>query len=51
MTDVPFHMTIMGKRFYEHTLPALVAELARINATLADLADQLAKAKPKDEEP
>ena len=50
MTDVPFHMTIMGKRFYEHTMPALVAELARINATLADLADQLAKAK-KDEEP
>jgi hypothetical protein len=51
MTDVPFHLTVMGRRFYDHTLPALVAELARINASLAELAEALAKARQKDDEP
>jgi hypothetical protein len=50
MTDVPFHLTVMGRRFYEHTLPALVAELARINASLAELAEEIAKVRAKDKE-
>ena len=33
-----FYLTRMGHRFYEHTMPALVAELAKLNANLERLA-------------
>lgn len=35
MTD--FFRTAMGQRFYESTMPALVRELARLNANLERL--------------
>lgn len=41
MTEIPFHATPMGRRYYEATLPSLVGELARINATLVDLVEVL----------
>ena len=33
MTDVPFHATRMGQRFYEHTVPELARQLSRLNST------------------
>ncbi len=38
MSDVPFHLTMMGRRFYEHTMPALVEAIDRLNANLERLA-------------
>lgn len=37
MSDTPFHQTRMGHAFYEGTMPALVRELARLNANLERL--------------
>ncbi|MFY9343932.1 MAG: hypothetical protein WAT39_15685 [Planctomycetota bacterium] len=34
MTDTPFHLTIMGKRFFEGTVPALVEAIERLNDKL-----------------
>lgn len=44
MSDVPFHRTIMGHRFIEATVPALVTELQRLNTNLERLAAALEKA-------
>ena len=38
MSDVPFHLTVMGRRFYERTMPALVEAIDRLNANLDRLA-------------
>ena len=37
MTDIPFHATRMGQRFYEHTAPELVRQLSRLNENLERL--------------
>ena len=37
MSDVPFHLTRMGVRFYEHTVPELVRQLERLNENLERL--------------
>lgn len=37
MTDVPFHLTRMGQRFYEATLPDLVTQLERLNTNIERL--------------
>ena len=42
MTEAPFHSTRMGARFYEHTLPELVRQVAR----LADAVERLANSTP-----
>lgn len=34
MNDVPFHLTVMGRRFYEVTVPALVEAIERLNRNL-----------------
>ena len=34
VNDVPFHLTVMGRRFYEVTMPALVAAIERLNRNL-----------------
>lgn len=34
MSDVPFFKTIMGHRFFEHTMPELVRQLTQLNALL-----------------
>ena len=41
MTDVPFHLTVMGKRYYEATLPSLVEAIERLNANLERMAARL----------
>ena len=40
MSEVPFFQTAMGRTYYERTMPALVAELARLNDLLAKLVEQ-----------
>ena len=39
MSDVPFHLTRAGARFYEHTLPELVRQVSRLAAAVERLAD------------
>ena len=34
MTEVPFHATRMGRVFFEHTMPELVRQLAKLNENL-----------------
>jgi hypothetical protein len=41
-----FHRTVMGHRFYEGTMPELVAQLKRLNDNLEKFVAQL----PKQEE-
>ena len=41
MTEVPFHATRMGRSYYEHTLPELVRQVARLNGLLEQFADAL----------
>jgi len=51
MSDVPFYRTIMGHRFIEATVPALVTELQRLNTNLARLVAVLEKAQPTEKTP
>jgi uncharacterized small protein (DUF1192 family) len=44
MSDVPFYRTQMGHRFYEHTVP----ELSRNIARLADLLERLVAGLERD---
>ena len=39
MNEVPFHLTKMGRDFYDRTLPEIARQLARLN----DLLDQLVR--------
>jgi len=45
MNDIPFHLTVQGTRFFEGTLPALVAELARLNELLAKVVAEIEATK------
>lgn len=38
-----FHLTVMGDRFFNGTMPALVRQLSRLNDNLEHLATLLAK--------
>ena len=40
MSEIPFHQTVMGKRYYEHTLPQILEQLERIAAALEQRAKQ-----------
>jgi hypothetical protein len=46
MSEVPFYMTRMGRRYYEHTVPELVTQLARLNELLERLTERLEKHDP-----
>ncbi len=46
MTDVPFHVTRVGIRFYEHTRPELVRQIERLNKNLERLAEAAARDTP-----
>ncbi len=50
MTDVPFHATRMGVRFYEHTVPELTRQLERLTAVLERIAESLER-KDKTDDP
>ena len=39
MSEVQFFQTAMGRTYYERTMPALVAELARLNTLLEKLVE------------
>ena len=45
MSEVPFHRTQMGHRFFEGTLPSLVRELTKLNANLEQLVAKLDTAR------
>ena len=45
MTDIPFHATRMGQRFYEHTVPELARNLSRLSDNLERLIEA---AEPKE---
>ncbi len=50
MSDVPFFRTVMGHRFIEATVPALVTELQRLNKNLERLVtaiESIASPAPK----
>lgn len=54
MSDIPFYRTQMGHRFYEHTVPELTRNLARVADALERLLAALerearAKAEPEAE--
>ena len=49
MSDVPFHQTRMGRRFYESTMPRLVDELARLTDQLERLVARLEAADLADD--
>lgn len=58
MSDIEFHQTRMGQRFYESTMPALVRELIRLNGNIERLLAVVAgdakvdtDAPPADEKP
>ncbi|MCC6644562.1 MAG: hypothetical protein IT374_03195 [Polyangiaceae bacterium] len=46
MSDVPFHRTQMGHRFYEHTVPELARNLGRVADLLEKLVVALDRAAP-----
>lgn len=41
MSDIDFHRTVMGHRFYESTMPELVRQLTRLNSLLERLVEKL----------
>jgi len=43
VSETPFYQTAMGRDFYERTMPALVRELARLNALLEKLVERRAE--------
>lgn len=52
MSDVPFYRTQMGHRFFEHSAPELVRQLARLNDLLERMLTESANATGPDmEEP
>lgn len=43
MPDVPFHLTIMGRRFIEGTAPSILEELQKLNKKIDQLNEKLDK--------
>lgn len=44
MSNVPFHQTRMGYRFFEHTMPEIAVQLKRLCDLLEKLTAEQAKA-------
>jgi len=51
MSEVPFHTTRMGHRFFEHTMPELVRQLAQLNENLKRALVKQEKELPEDAAP
>lgn len=49
-SNVPFHATRMGSRFYESTMPALVRQLTRLIDNLERLLALAEPGKPPEDE-
>ncbi len=41
MSEIPFYNTRMGRTFYEHTVPELVRQIARLNDLLERLVEKI----------
>lgn len=50
MTDIPFHATVQGRRFFEGTLPRLVEQLEKLNANLAELVKTMKERTSEEDE-
>lgn len=46
-----FFLTVMGRRYYEHTMPELVRQLERLNENIARLAEATEHNTKPDGEP
>ena len=46
MSDIPFHTTIMGRRFYERDVPAFIEQLRALNANLDRITHALERRTP-----
>lgn len=46
MSDTPFYLTGIGRRFYESTMPELVAQLKRLNDNIERIYPPTAKVTP-----
>ena len=42
MTDVPFHLTRLGRAFFERDVPELVKQLTRLNENIEALSEAFA---------
>ena len=51
MSEVPFHATRMGARFYEHTVPELVKQITRLADALERIADTVSVNSERADEP
>ena len=47
MSNIPFHQTVVGHRFFEHQLPELIRQLARIADQLERLQKQAGQQAPQ----
>lgn len=46
MNDVPFHITVMGRRFYEAQLPKLIAAIERLSDQMERIGSGIGGATP-----
>jgi hypothetical protein len=51
VSDIPFFRTVMGHRFIEATVPALVTELQRLNRNLERLVAAIEKSPAPESKP
>lgn len=51
VAEIQFFQTAMGRTFFEHTMPALVKELQKLNETAAKLSKQLTQEERAHGEP
>lgn len=51
MSDIPFHLTVMGRRFIEGTMPRLVDEINALNKRIDALNKRLDKLEAQENDP
>jgi hypothetical protein len=51
MSDIPFHRTRMGERFFDATLPSLVREVARLSTVIERLVAILERTEERESQP
>lgn len=47
--SIKFFQTMMGRKYYESTMPSLIRELERLNTNIEKLIEQNKKKEVKDE--
>jgi len=51
MSDIPFHLTVMGRRFIEGTVPQILDELQELNKKIDQLNQKLDKMNEQNDSP